>query len=158
VARPREIAGLDCEDSLAAAAARVVEVRADELARQADGVLGLEDIGPVHDMRVATRRLRAALEMFRPCFPRKRYKAALKSVKLLGDALGERRDRDVAIEFFEGFLDQASGADRGRLEIVIGRLRAEQAEANAALADVVSEESLGEMRGRLDRVAKAARP
>ena len=34
------------------------------------GVLDVGDIERVHDMRVATRRLRAALEIFGPCFPR----------------------------------------------------------------------------------------
>ena len=48
-------------------------------------------------MRVATRRLRAALEIFEPCFPAKPYDQALGEVKRLADALGERRDRDVAI-------------------------------------------------------------
>ena len=65
-------------------------------------MLDLDDIERVHDMRVATRRLRAALEVFEPCFPRKRYREALKRVKALADALGERRDRDVAIEFLAG--------------------------------------------------------
>ena len=53
-------------------------------------------------MRVATRRLRAALEIFEPCFPRKRHRKALKKVKALADALGERRDADVEIALLEG--------------------------------------------------------
>jgi CHAD domain-containing protein len=156
VARPREITGLDCEGSFAAAAARIVEVRAAEVFEHADRVLDLDDIDPVHDMRVATRRLRAALEMCRPCFPRKRYRKAIKRVKKLADALGERRDRDVAIGFFSGFLDQAPAADRGRLEIVIEGLRAEQREANDLLAPSVSEEGLAKLRRRLERLAKEA--
>ena len=40
-------------------------------------VLDVSDIERVHDMRVATRRLRAALEVFRPCFPRAEFKATL---------------------------------------------------------------------------------
>ena len=49
-------------------------------------------------MRVATRRLRAAIEVFWPCFPPKQGKRILAEVKALADALGERRDRDVAID------------------------------------------------------------
>ena len=41
--------------------------------RHADGVLDTSDIERVHDMRVATRRLRAVLEVYAPCFPRKRH-------------------------------------------------------------------------------------
>ena len=111
MARPREVSGLDCEGSFGLAAARVVEVRAEEVFAHADGVLDLEDIEPLHDMRVATRRLRAAMEMFRPCFPRKRYRRAMKPLKALADALGERRDRDVAIGFLREF---AAGGERRR--------------------------------------------
>ena len=37
-----------------------------ELFEQAEGVLDTSDIERVHDMRVATRRLRAVLEIFAP--------------------------------------------------------------------------------------------
>jgi CHAD domain-containing protein len=96
VAKAREITGLSEEISYAAAAAKVVEVRMQELSDHAAGVLEIGDIERVHDMRVATRRLRAALEVFEPCFPRKRLKADLGEVKELADALGERRARDGA--------------------------------------------------------------
>jgi CHAD domain-containing protein len=148
---------LDCEESFALAAARAVEVRAAEVFEHSGGVLSLDDVEPVHDMRVATRRLRAALEMFRPCFPRKRYRAALKPLKALADALGERRDRDVSIEFLQGFLDDAPAADRGRLEILLARLRDEQRGANEDLAPFVSEQRLATLRSALDDLAKAAR-
>jgi CHAD domain-containing protein len=102
VAKARDIPGLSAEDSYAAAAAKIVEVRSQELADHAAGVLDTGDIERVHDMRVATRRLRATLEIFEPCFPPRQLKADLKDVKQLADALGERRDRDVAISSLEG--------------------------------------------------------
>ena len=108
-------------------------------------------------MRVATRRLRAALEVFRPCFPRKRYKRALKRVKALADALGERRDRDVSIAFLAGFLEEAPAADRRRLEILLAELREEQRQANEELAPFVAEERLGELREALGELVEAAR-
>jgi CHAD domain-containing protein len=53
----------------ALAAARVVRLRAQELFAHEQGVLDITDIERVHDMRVASRRLRAVLEIFEPCFP-----------------------------------------------------------------------------------------
>jgi CHAD domain-containing protein len=97
VAKPKPIPDLSAEDSYAEAAAKIVSVRAGELSDQARGVLDTGDIERVHDMRVATRRLRAALEIFEPCFPKKPCAQALGEVKRLADGLGERRDRDVAI-------------------------------------------------------------
>jgi CHAD domain-containing protein len=158
VARPRDVPGFDCDEPFALAAARVVEVRAVEVfAHSTDGVLGIDDIEPLHDMRVATRRLRAALEVFRPCFPRKRYRRALKPLKALADALGERRDRDVSIEFLEGFLPDATAADRGRLEILLAGLREEQKVANEGLAPFMVEERLGSLRDALADLVEVAR-
>ena len=157
MARPRDVPGLDCEEAFSVAAAKVVEVRAGEVFEHADGVLDLEDIEPLHDMRVASRRLRAALEVFRPSFPRKRYKRVLKKVKALADALGERRDRDVSIAFLAGFLEEAPAADRERLEALLARLREEQRQANERLAAFVAEERLAALSEALGELGEAAR-
>ncbi len=157
MARAREVPGLDPEERFDQAAARVVEARAAEVFEHSAGVLDLDDVEPVHDMRVATRRLRAALEMFRPCFPRKRYRAALKPLKELADALGERRDRDVSIELLGAFLGETPAADRGRLEILVARLRAEQLAANEELAGFLTKERLGSLRGALEDLVEGAR-
>jgi CHAD domain-containing protein len=156
VARPREVSGLDCEQPFGVAAARAIEARSEEVFAHADGVLSLDDIEPLHDMRVATRRLRAAMEVFRPCFPRKRYRRAMKPLKALADALGERRDRDVAIGFLREFAAAAPAADRGRLEILIARLGEERLRANDDLTPFVEVERLAELRARFEELAKAA--
>jgi CHAD domain-containing protein len=149
---------LDCQGSFREGAARVIAVRAAEVFAHAGNVLDLGDVEPLHDMRVATRRLRAALEMFRPCFPRKRYRRAMKPLKALADALGERRDRDVAIAFFgEIAAAELAPADRGRLEILVARLLEEQRQANEALMPLLEEERMTELRERLDRLARMSR-
>ena len=148
---------LDCEASFGVAARRVVKVRAKEVFKQADGVLDLGEIERVHDMRVATRRLRAALEVFEECFPRKRHRKALKKVKALADALGERRDADVEIQFLEGLIGEVATEDRQALEALIGDLRARQRQANEDLAPFVAAKRLKKLRHRLAKLAKAAK-
>src|SRR3712207_8340875 len=69
------------------AAARIVRIRADELFAASGDVLDTSDIERVHAMRVATRRLRAVLEIFAPAFPRAEHRAVLREVKRLADAL-----------------------------------------------------------------------
>lgn len=147
---------LDCEASFSEAAAQAVKVRAKEVFQHAEGVLDLDEVERVHDMRVATRRLRAALEIFEPCFPRKRHRKALKKVKVLADALGERRDADVEIALLEGFLDQAAEVDRSALAKLIDELRSRQEEANEALAPYVASKRLKKLRRRLKKLTKAA--
>jgi CHAD domain-containing protein len=154
VARARELPGFDCEESFAGSAARVVAVRADEVFEHAGGVLDIDDIERVHDMRVATRRLRAAMEVFEPCFPPKRHRKSLRDVKELADALGGRRDRDVEIEFLLGFEAEAPEADREALARLLDRARREQSEANLRLATFVGEKQLRKLRRRLEKLVQ----
>ena len=124
MAKPKPIPDLTADVPYAEAAAKIVTVRGNELAEHAQGVLDTGDIERVHDMRVATRRLRAALEIFEPCFPAKPYGQALREVKRLADALGERRDRDVAIAALHSFNDQMAAPDRRGVASLIGSFAA----------------------------------
>jgi CHAD domain-containing protein len=155
VARAREVE-LDCEAPFGMAAAQVVEVRAAEVFEHSAGVLDLDDVEPVHDMRVATRRLRAALEVFEPCFPRKRHRRALRRVKALADALGVRRDLDVEIELLEGLAGEVAEEDREALRALIGDLRSRQRQANDDLAPFVAAKRLKKLRRRLAKLVKEA--
>jgi CHAD domain-containing protein len=158
VAKARPIPDLSEDDPYGVAAAKIVAVRSRELADHASGVLDVSDIERVHDMRVATRRLRAALEVFEPCFPPKRFRAALREVKELADALGERRDRDVTIAALDEFAAAMGRADRAGISSLVERLRAEQAEANESLGPYVTEERMAALSERLSElVADAAR-
>jgi CHAD domain-containing protein len=156
MAKPRPIPDLTPEVPYAEAAARIVSVRANELADHAQGVLDTGDIERVHDMRVATRRLRAALEIFEPCFPETAYRQALREVKRLADALGERRDRDVAIATLFAFNDQMPGPDRPGVRSLIERLIEEQAEANHLLAPLVEGPNLAALRESMDELVSSA--
>src|SRR4029079_19528236 len=98
MAKAREIPGLTTDLPYGEVAARVLEGRCQELLDHSENVLDMSEIEGVHAMRVGTRPLRAAIEIFRPCFRKGAGRRALKQIKALADALGERRDRDVAID------------------------------------------------------------
>jgi len=155
VARAREVPGFDCDEPFAAAAARVVRVRAAEVFEHSEGVLDIGEIDHLHDMRVATRRLRAAREVFGECFPHKRFRKALKKVKALADALGERRDRDVAIEFLAEFAEAAPEAERPALTARIEALREEQRQANDYLVPYLEGKRLRKLQRRLEKLVEA---
>ena len=135
------------DEPYAQAAARIVRMRTQELFEHDEGVLDTVDIERVHDMRVATRRLRAVLEVFGPCFPKQRYKAALRDVKALADALGERRDPDVHLDAMRAF---------GGVEPLVERLRERQAAGNTLLAAALEAAETSDLRGRLVAHADAA--
>jgi len=156
MARAREISDIHQGVPYATAAARVVAARADEVVEHAGGVLDVSEIERLHDMRVATRRLRAALEVFRPCFPRDEFKATLREVKAIADALGERRDRDVTIAALEDFGEVLAAPDRPGIESLVAKLRTEQEEANEGLAGFVDRARLEALRLRVDELVAAA--
>ena len=139
-----------------AAAARVVRVRADELFAHEVGVLDTSDIERVHDMRVATRRLRAVLEIFAPCFPRKAFKDVLSDVKALADALGERRDPDVHIDAMTAFADTVLASQRGGVETLVAGLRERQAAGNEVVAAALADARERALHERLHGLADAA--
>ncbi|MDP3564385.1 MAG: CHAD domain-containing protein, partial [Methanoregula sp.] len=68
-------------------------------AKEIDGVRAAEDIEYIHRMRVASRRLRAALPLFRSCFPAKKYTRWSEELRKITRALGEARDMDVQIAY-----------------------------------------------------------
>lgn len=147
---------VDAFEPYALAAARIVRVRADELFDHADGVLDTSDIERVHDMRVASRRLRAVLEIFEPCFPQGDFKTVLRDVKALADALGERRDPDVHIEDMEELEKHMQVAFRPGIDALVDRLHAQQARGNDTLAAALDHVEECRLHERLHSLADGA--
>jgi CHAD domain-containing protein len=157
MAKAREIPGLDAAIAFREAAARAVETRAGEVFEHSEGVLDTADIERVHDMRVATRRLRAALEVFQACFPKKEYKRALNDVKALADTLGQRRDPDVHVDELERIAAALTREDARGIRSLGAELRSQQQGANTALAAKLREIEETGLRERLLALAAAAR-
>ncbi|MBJ7330177.1 MAG: CHAD domain-containing protein [Solirubrobacteraceae bacterium] len=156
MAKAREIPGLTPELPFTLAAARTVAVRAAELFDHLDGVLDVTDIERVHDARVATRRLRAVLELYAPCFPPEPFGAALRDVKALADALGARRDPDVHLAALTEFADAATPADRPGLRLLLDRIADEQEEGNVTLARALMDVREHALRERLAMLVESA--
>ncbi len=87
-----------------------------------------ETIEAVHDLRVATRRIRAALRLLEPVAPAKATRRAVRAVRALARAASATRDRDV-------LLNDMMQRDPAGLAPVIEALRAERSAAHAALLD-----------------------
>ena len=158
MAKARDVEGLLPQTPYGLAAATTVRVRAEELFDHAEGVLDTSEIERVHDMRVATRRLRAVLEIYEPCFPRKAWRDVLGDVKALADALGERRDPDVHLAQLEEFAAAVKDADRPGIEVFAERVRSEQGAGNEALAAALATIEQTDLRGRLAALSAAASP
>lgn len=108
--------GVKPDDSLSEAGRKVLGFQFAQMVAHEKGTRLGEDIEELHDMRVATRRMRAAFEVFQDAFEPKAIKKHLKGLKATGRALGRVRDLDVFMEKAQHYLeslpeDQRSGLD-----------------------------------------------
>lgn len=146
---------LRAEQTYGEAAAAVLAARSsDVFAHERERVLDLRRVEGVHKMRVASRRLRAALEIFAPAFPQKRLRSALAEVKLLAAALGERRDCDVQIELLESLHEHGRRSERQAIEDLLAELRHEQQLANRHLASALEHTDDARLERRLRRLTR----
>jgi CHAD domain-containing protein len=84
----------------------------DALIKEVHGVRENRDIEPVHQARVASRRMRAALGMFADCFGAKQTAKWQKRIKRVTKGLGAARDLDVQVEFLSQFLSHLDEKDK----------------------------------------------
>jgi CHAD domain-containing protein len=75
-----------------------------------------DDIEELHDMRVATRRMRAAFRVFKPFFDPDALKPFLKGLQRTGRALGSVRDLDVFMEKARRYLAGTTEEERSNLD------------------------------------------
>src|SRR3712207_3814458 len=125
MAKAREIVGLDCSASVTDWTREVLRVRFEEIVEKRQAALDFSDIEGVHDMRVATRRLRSALKDFLPFLHKRSLKRVRRDLKTVADALGAVRDDDVAMAALEKFRNEA---DSDELKQGIDQLLAERGE------------------------------
>jgi CHAD domain-containing protein len=139
MAPARKVRGLICDDSFSSAAGKIVWTRFDEMMSFTDIALEGKDIEGVHDMRVASRRLRAALEVFRSAFPKRQLKPMLRDVKRLADALGEVRDLDVMLDRLKADMAGRPYSQRLVLKEMMEEMQAQREKARDALKDTIDE-------------------
>lgn len=96
-------------------------------------VIAGEDPEAVHKMRVASRRLRAAMDVATDCFPRKWYRPLHKTAKAVTRALGDVRDRDVQLAELAGERERASDTERPGIDYLIAGIRRDRKKARKAM-------------------------
>ncbi|MYE90761.1 CHAD domain-containing protein [Candidatus Poribacteria bacterium] len=102
MAKALTVKGIAPEKSLEECARRIITTRMHEMMSFKEGAIDGRDIEYVHDMRVASRRLRAAMRNFADCFtPKKEFRRHLKRVEQITSTLGGVRDLDVLIDRFQ---------------------------------------------------------
>ena len=114
--QPMEAIGLLPDDPMAEAGRKVLRFHFAEMLSHEEGTRLGTDIEALHDRRVATRRMRAAFEVFGNAFHTKALKPHLKGLRATGRALGHVRDLDVFMEKAQKYLETLPEAQRSGLD------------------------------------------
>jgi CHAD domain-containing protein len=123
------------------------------LAKEPGTRLG-DDIEELHDMRVATRRLRAALALFSDVLPETALKGR-DDLGWIGRMLGAVRDLDVQIELLDTWLDALDDADRDALTALRSLLNEQRDAARTEMLEMLDSRRYAAFVSRFGRTLRA---
>jgi hypothetical protein len=138
LAKAKKVKGIKCDDSVLENARRIIDVRLEEMLGFGVHAYDPTRIEEIHNLRIAAKRLRYTLEMFRFAFPKK-LGSLISEVKEVQEHIGDMRDADVMIERVMSILDQerASRAERLR-QIAEATTRGTPAQRHQRIKSAVS--------------------
>jgi CHAD domain-containing protein len=153
---PKLCIALDAEVK-AAAAATMNEGIAAVRFHEAAALRG--EVEPLHQMRVASRRLRAAVEVFAGVLHGARVNAYRRDLRWLGQVAGAVRDCDMTAELVKRQAESIDPSMAVALEPLYQRLLAMRGEAQQALAAMTKSRRYRILIGRLmNPLPRRARP
>lgn len=126
--------GVTGDDSIAEAGRKVLRFHFERLLANEAGTVEGEDIEALHDMRVATRRLRAAVRLFGPFLPEKEVRRLESGLKRTGRILGPVRDLDVMLDKTRADAERYEQLQPGDLDPL---LRAWEKERDACRKEMI---------------------
>ena len=148
MAKAVDVEGLECEDYFLSGVRLVLGTRLAEMCALRNSAVDWSDIEGVHDMRVASRRLRSAVSDF-STFIRKRDLRPLRNgIKHVADALGAVRDDDVAIVALEKLSKTAPESIVAGIEQLIDARRQQREVHRRALLEVIAPDALARMQAK----------
>jgi hypothetical protein len=113
--KAKSVKGIDCSESVVFNARKIIDVRLDEMLSFGVHVGDPTKIEEIHNLRIAAKRLRYTLEMFRFAFP-KDLGDLISEVKEVQEHIGNMRDADVMIERVTGIIEQENRHRSERLQ------------------------------------------
>ncbi len=139
---------IEPSDTLGEALARIVRAQLVALVEHEPEARAGSDPEAVHGMRVAVRRLRAALRFFAPALPARTRAHLDAELRWLGRALGPVRDLDVQLERYAA--EPMIGAEGAQLVAWLGEQRVA---AHLAMRAALDSARAVRLRARLDGLA-----
>ena len=144
VAKAKQIAKLNCQDAAAIVIPQVLQSRMKEMCALRGRALDWNDPEGVHDMRVASRRLRSALSDFKPYL--RKGSIPVSRLKAIAKGLGAVRDEDVVLAALDELrLKADEGVSKG-IEAIAEEHRRQRQEARSVLKSTIKPSAIAELR------------
>ncbi|HTX19727.1 MAG TPA: CHAD domain-containing protein [Bacteroidota bacterium] len=121
MAKPWKILDLDPDESLKACLQKIALTRFQETFSYEAGTMKGEDPEALHDMRVAARRLRAVLRIFRDCYSKKKFKKHDARLQSLIRTLGAVREHDVFLASLGEYKQTLGTEDRKVIDLLLAK-------------------------------------
>jgi CHAD domain-containing protein len=118
--------GIDPDDPMAEAGRKTFRFHYRRMLHHEPGTRLGEDIEALHDMRVATRRMRAAFRVFGDYFDPQATSPYLKGLRRTGRILGAVRDLDVFRAKVQAYLNALPDTQRGSLDDLLAVLETQR--------------------------------
>lgn len=141
--------------TIRARAAEVIEKQRGKMRRNLGAAIDGRDPEGVHAMRVASRRLRAALEVFGPWLEKRAVGQAGRSLRRVTRALGRVRELDVLRLRLAKLSTDAGPARKLAIEIVDSRIARRRVRARARMIKTFGSIDLDQLDTRLRELAGA---
>lgn len=125
--------GVESGDSMAEAARKTLLFHYQRMIHHEPGTRLGQDIEALHDMRVATRRMRAALNVFGDYVDMAAMRSFIKRLQRTGRALGAVRDLDVFQEKTRRYLDTLPAERQTELDALLAVWQTKRDEARQHL-------------------------
>ena len=121
--RVRKKPGIRPADTMAEAGRKILRFHFAHMISHESGTRLGEDIEELHDMRVATRRMRAAFDVCGDYLKPRAVRKPLKKLRAAGRTLGRVRDLDVFMESTQAYLGTLPEGERGGLDPLMDKWR-----------------------------------
>jgi CHAD domain-containing protein len=139
MAKARKIPYFNPDQQVKICLRKILHTRFNEMYSYEKGTMAGEDIEYLHDMRVSSRRVQAAMKIFRGVFPGRKFRHVYMNLKTLIRALGEVRHYDVSIERLIKYREELNEHDRKAFDLLIIRQNTVREQKRKVLTDTMKQ-------------------
>jgi CHAD domain-containing protein len=121
MAKARKIPYFNPDQQVNICLRKILRTRFNEMYSYEKGTIAGTDIEYLHDMRVSSRRVQAAMKIFGDAFPKRKFRYVYTRLRTLIKALGEVRHYDVLIDMLNKYRNNLNDKERKAFDLLIIR-------------------------------------